>query len=123
MLLKPTAKLLTTFSFGAASSRAASMRSVSSDTRPSQSSRARGARRNGGGSWSGQRSASQRRGCVQPRVGDAAGDEHLGAGHGKLSFGADCKSLRIAMSREQFLGGRPADHQQVRRDSDRGDVT
>ena len=36
-LLKPTAKLLTTLSFGAASSSAPSIRSVSSETRPSQS--------------------------------------------------------------------------------------
>ena len=73
MLLKPTAKLLTTFSRGAASSRAASILSVSSDTRPSQSAIFCRSTAAGGGSGSGQTSASQASlMSFEPGVGDDA---------------------------------------------------
>src|SRR5258708_6438611 len=59
MLLKPTAKLLTTLSRGAASKRAASILSVRSDTSPSQPAIFWRMTAYGGGSGSAQISASQ----------------------------------------------------------------
>src|SRR5262245_8015576 len=59
MLLKPTAKLLTTLSRGALSRNGPSTASVSSDTRPSHSATFWRSTAAGGGNWSGQISASQ----------------------------------------------------------------
>jgi len=69
-LLNPTAKLLTTFSRGPASSSSPSMRSVKSDTRPSQSAIFRLIRSYGGGNCSGQTSASQ---AARMRLSPASG--------------------------------------------------